>query len=67
MPRSPPELHAVQIFDSWVGCLGPEDYRRFVLPHMKAMIDGLTPGVPVINFATGNPALVPLQVEAGDA
>ncbi len=57
--------HAVQIFDSWVGCLGTDDYRRFVLPHMKAVIDGLTLGVPVINFATGNPALVPLQTEAG--
>jgi uroporphyrinogen decarboxylase len=59
--------HAVQIFDSWVGCLGPDDYRRFVLPHLKAVIDGLTPGVPVINFATGNPSLVPLQSEAGGA
>jgi uroporphyrinogen decarboxylase len=56
--------HAVQLFDSWVGCLGPDDYRRFVLPHLKMVIDGLAPGVPVINFATGNPALVPLQVEA---
>jgi uroporphyrinogen decarboxylase len=57
--------HCVQIFDSWVGCLGPEDYRRFVLPHVKSIIDGLVPGVPVINFATGNPALVPLVAEAG--
>jgi len=57
--------HAVQIFDSWVGCLGPEDYRRFVLPHLRSVIEGLAPGVPVINFATGNPALVPLLAEAG--
>ncbi|HEY2761301.1 MAG TPA: uroporphyrinogen decarboxylase, partial [Pirellulales bacterium] len=56
--------HAVQIFDSWVGCLGPDDYRRFVLPHLKAVIDGLPAGVPVINFATGNPALLPLLAEA---
>jgi uroporphyrinogen decarboxylase len=55
----------VQLFDSWVGCLGPDDYRRYVLPHVKAIIDGITPGVPVINFATGNPALLPLLVEAG--
>ena len=54
-----------RLFDSWVGCLGTDDYRRFVLPHTKAVIDGLPPGVPVINFATGNPALVPLQAEAG--
>ena len=45
--------HAVQLFDSWVGCLGPEDYRRFVLPHVKSIIAGLAPGVPVINFADG--------------
>jgi len=57
----------VQIFDSWVGCLGPDDYRRHVLPHMKQIVAGLTPGVPVINFATGNPALLPLLAESGAA
>ncbi len=56
---------AVQLFDSWVGCLGPDDYRRFVLPHTKAIIDGLPQGVPVIHFAAGNPALLPLAAEAG--
>jgi len=59
--------HAVQLFDSWVGCLGPEDYRRYVLPHVRSIIDGLPSGVPVINFATGNPAIAPLQAEAGGA
>jgi uroporphyrinogen decarboxylase len=58
---------AVQIFDSWVGCLGVEDYRRFVLPYVKAIIKNITPGVPVINFATGNPALLPLLAEAGSS
>jgi uroporphyrinogen decarboxylase len=56
---------AVQLFDSWAGCLSPDDYREFVLPHTKAIIDGLRPGVPVINFLTGNPALLPLLREAG--
>jgi uroporphyrinogen decarboxylase len=56
---------AVQLFDSWVGCLGPDDYRRYVLPYVKAVIDALVPGIPVINFATGNPALLPLLAEAG--
>lgn len=56
---------AVQLFDSWVGCLGPDDYRRFVLPHTKAIIDGLPAGVPMIHFAAGNPALLPLASEAG--
>jgi len=56
---------AVQIFDSWAGCLSPDDYRTFVLPHMKSIIDALPSDVPVINFLTGNPALLPLQREAG--
>jgi len=56
---------AVQLFDSWVGCLGPLEYQQFVLPHTQAIIDGLTPGVPVINFTTGNPALLPLVAQAG--
>ncbi len=55
----------VQLFDSWVGCLGVDDYRRYVLPHVKFVIDNLAPDIPVINFATGNPALLPLLTEAG--
>lgn len=55
----------VQLFDSWVGCLGPDDYRRFVLPHMRELIAGITPGVPIINFGTGNPALLPQLAESG--
>jgi uroporphyrinogen decarboxylase len=58
-------VQCVQLFDSWVGCLGPDDYRRYVLPFVKQTIAGITPGVPVINFATGNPALLPLLAEAG--
>jgi uroporphyrinogen decarboxylase len=53
----------VQLFDSWVGCLGPDDYRRYVLPYVREIISGITPGAPVINFATGNPALLPLLAE----
>ena len=56
---------AVQIFDSWAGCLSPDDYRRYVLPHTKQLINALPEDVPVINFLTGNPALLPLQREAG--
>jgi uroporphyrinogen decarboxylase len=58
---------AVQLFDSWVGCLSPDDYRRFVLPYMRQVIGGLAPGVPVISFATGNPQLLPLLAEGGAA
>jgi uroporphyrinogen decarboxylase len=58
-------VQCVQLFDSWVGCLGPEDYRRYVLPFMQALCAQLPPGVPVIHFATGNPALLPLMRQAG--
>jgi uroporphyrinogen decarboxylase len=58
---------AVQLFDSWVGCLGVDDYRQFVLPYVTEVVRGIAPGVPVINFATGNPQLVPLMAEAGAA
>ena len=56
---------AVQLFDSWAGCLSPADYRAYVLPYTKMVIDGILPGTPVINFLTGNPALLPLLREAG--
>jgi uroporphyrinogen decarboxylase len=55
----------VQLFDSWVGCLGPDDYRRYVLPHSRAAIAAAAARAPVIHFATGNPALLPLLAEAG--
>jgi len=57
--------HAVQLFDSWVGCLGPDDYRRFVLPHMRTLIGGITPGTPVIHFGTGTSGLLELMRAAG--
>ena len=56
---------AVQIFDSWVGVLAPDDYRAFVLPHSRALIRALTPGAPVIHFGTGTAGLLPLMREAG--
>ena len=55
----------IQLFDSWAGCLSPSDYREYVFPHTKAIIDAMPPDVPIINFLTGNPALLPLQSEAG--
>ncbi|MEM7313129.1 MAG: uroporphyrinogen decarboxylase, partial [Planctomycetota bacterium] len=57
----------VQLFDSWAGCLSVDDYRRYALPHVRQIIANLTPGVPVINFATGNPALLPCLAEAQPA
>jgi uroporphyrinogen decarboxylase len=55
----------VQLFDSWVGCLGPEDYRQFVVPHMKATISGIIPGVPVIHFGTGTATLLQSMKDCG--
>ena len=57
----------VQLFDSWVGCLGPDDYQQSVLPYVRGIIQDITPGVPVISFATGNPALLPLLAEGGSS
>ena len=56
---------AVQLFDSWVGCLTPDDYREFVLPHSRTVIKGVKPGVPVIHFGTGTGALLELMREVG--
>ena len=55
----------VQLFDSWVGCLSPDDYRRYVLPHSRTALEAAAARAPVIHFATGNPALLPLLAEAG--
>lgn len=49
---------AVQIFDSWAGCLTPADYEQFVQPYTKAVIDAVAPGTPVINFSTGTAGLL---------
>jgi uroporphyrinogen decarboxylase len=49
---------AVQLFDSWAGCLTPMDYQQFVLPYTKSVIDAIAPGVPVINFSTGTAGLL---------
>ena len=57
---------AVQIFDSWVGCLGPEDYRRFVLAPTRRVFEGAARlGVPVIHFATLTATLMDLIAQAG--
>lgn len=45
---------AIQIFDSWVGALGADDYVRYVAPYSRALIERIrSAGVPVIHFGTG--------------
>jgi uroporphyrinogen decarboxylase len=56
---------AVQLFDSWVGALAPDDYRSLVLPHTRALIQALPAGVPVIHFGTGTSGLLEAMREAG--
>jgi len=56
---------AVQLFDSWVGCLGPDDYAEFALPYTKRVIDAVSGTVPVINFATNTGTYLELMAEAG--
>ena len=57
---------AVQLFDSWVGCLSPGDYAEYVLPHVQLIFEGLKrENVPTIHFGTGTSALLKLQREAG--
>ena len=45
-------VQAVQLFDSWVGILAPDEFQRLVLPYLKLLISRLKPGVPVIYFGT---------------
>ncbi len=59
------EVQAVEIFDTWVGCLGPADYREFVLPYTRSLIQGITAGTPVIHFGTGTAMLLETMREAG--
>ncbi len=58
---------AVQLFDSWIGCLAPGDYRTFALPHVRNVLSGIPAGVPTIYFGTGNPALLPDMASAGSS
>jgi uroporphyrinogen decarboxylase len=58
---------AVQLFDSWAGCLTPGDYEEFVLPYTRSVIAGITKGVPVINFSTGTAGLLKqIRAAGGD-
>ena len=54
----------VQLFDSWIGGLGPADYRGYVQPHVRAIFASLG-DVPTIHFGTGTAALLELMADAG--
>ena len=57
---------AVQLFDSWAGAVGPDDYRHAILPHVRKIFDSLAvTGVPRIHFGVGTGELLGLMAEAG--
>ena len=57
---------AIQLFDSWVGCLSPGDYEEYVLPHVQTIFSALrVEGIPLIYFGTGTTGLLPLMRKAG--
>jgi uroporphyrinogen decarboxylase len=56
---------AIQIFDSWVGCLSPADYRRYALPYTASLIAALPEDVPLIHFGTGTASLLSDMRHAG--
>jgi uroporphyrinogen decarboxylase len=56
----------IQVFDSWVGCLSVEDYRRYVLPHTTSLVKTLQKsGAPVIYFGTDTATLLPSIKQTG--
>ena len=59
-------VQAVQIFDSWAGILGDADYRRFALPYVSQIVDGVKDlGVPIIYFVNGAPHLIEAAAASG--
>jgi len=57
---------AVQLFDSWIGALSPDDYVQFIQPHVKHILSSVEQaGVPVIHFGTGTAMLLQRQLQAG--
>ena len=57
---------AVQLFDSWVGCLSAGDYAEYVVPHVQLIFEGLKhEGVPLIHFGTGTTAILKAMRQAG--
>ena len=59
-------VDAVQLFDSWSGCLSPSDYSEYVLPYNKRIFEELKPGgVPRIHFGVGTAGLLKMMKQAG--
>src|SRR5499425_1943667 len=56
----------IQVFDSWVGCLSVEDFRKYALPRTTELVKTLQKtGVPIIYFGTDSATLLPSMKETG--
>jgi len=60
-------VQAVQIFDTWAGCLSGGEYKRNVLPYSRQLIASIKPGVPVIHFGTGTGKFLEAFAGAGSS
>ena len=58
-------VDAVQVFDSWVGALGPADYREFAMPHTARIFQAIGRRVPTIHFGVGTATILESIREAG--
>ncbi len=56
---------AVQLFDSWAGCLSRAEYEQFVQPHSRAVLEPLAGLVPRIHFGVGTGELLASMRAAG--
>jgi uroporphyrinogen decarboxylase len=53
-------VNAVQIFDSWGGVLGREEYQKFVFPSLERLVQNIAGKVPIILYAQPTFHLLPL-------
>ena len=59
-------VQAIQVFDSWIGALNPNDYKEFAMPHTSRILDtAKETGVPTIHFGTGTATLLETMAKAG--
>jgi len=59
-------IQVAQLFDSWIGIVGPDDYRDFVLPYSRRVFEAMRgTDVPTIHFGTGAASLLELMASAG--
>ena len=58
-------VQAIQLFDSWVGCLSLADYERYVAPATRRLMERIQGKLPIIYFGTGNAHLLDAMYATG--